>query len=270
VVDQQPREADTYRVVLLTKSGLSEQQRRTISRLQETADIAVVGIAIEDMIHGGLVDFTRNLVQSIIRARGQGYAVRSYHVARDLIKTLRSRLEIGGGRDDGTGSEDVVADIPVKYFSDMVSGECARYIRELDPDLGIVWGTRILPESIFGVPTDGSIGLHSGKIPEYRGGPAGFWEIYNGEDMAGVTVQQLNEDLDAGQIILQREVPIEPQDSPADVREKQNELTVDMVVKSVVGIQNGALEPSEWDGEKRPVNTPPTISQLLRYWWRRR
>lgn len=260
---------DTYRVVLLTKSGLDPQRRSAIYRLNRIDGITVVGIIIEEKIHGGLVDFTKSLAQSIIRDRGRGYAVRTYHAAVDLASTVKSKLE-SSDRMGGKELDDMLADIPIRYVSDMIDGDGARYIRELDPDLGIVWGTRILPESVFEIPSDGSIGLHSGKIPEYRGGPAGFWEIYNGEKEAGVTIQQLNEDLDAGQIIIQRTVPVNSTDSPADVRAKQGEITVDMVVEAVTGIKNGTLQPREWNGEKRPVNKPPTIAQLLRYWWRHR
>src|SRR5262249_59348759 len=58
--------------------------------------------------------------------------------------------------------------------------EAIRVLTECNADLGIVLGTRILKRTTFSVPKLGSINLHKGKVPEYRGTPPGFWELYDG------------------------------------------------------------------------------------------
>lgn len=258
---------DEYGVVLLSKAGVGGGKRETLARLADTDGITVAGVVVEDMIHGSLPEYVTDLLRKVIRRRGSGYPVRGFNAARDIAKTVRSRLSPteSDGDGDTDPDDDPLADVPVREVSDMLSDRAASEIRAMDPDLAIVWGTRILPRRIFDIPTDGSIGVHAGKIPEYRGGPAGFWELYYGEDEAGVTVQKLNEELDAGQIVKQETVAIDPGDTLADVRAKQHGITADLVVDSVRGLADGSLEPRDWDGEKRPVNTPPSLGQLLAF-----
>jgi hypothetical protein len=266
---------DQYRVVLLTKAGVGDVKRDVLKRLTEVDGVAVGGIIVEDVIHGSTTEYVGGTLRKLLRYRGRGYPVRTFSAAKDVFQTARARLSLTGGVDDGesTGS-DPLADIPIIEVSDMTSDHAEGQIRALNPDLGVVWGTRILPQRIFDIPTDGSIGIHAGRIPNYRGGPAGFWELYYGESEAGVTVQKLNEALDAGKIVTQETVPIQAGDSPADVRERQQAITTDLVVDAVVGLAKGSLEPRDWDGEKRSVNTPPTILELVRFrlrqWGRRR
>lgn len=94
------------------------------------------------MIHNGVLDFTLDLFQSFIRDRGRGYVVRSYFVGRDLLTTLQSKLR-SDSEQNNSQSDNLFDDIPVKYFSNMVSDECGLYLQRMDPDLGIVWGTPI-------------------------------------------------------------------------------------------------------------------------------
>lgn len=265
------RDSD-YKVVLLTKAGVSHKKWKALERLNDTKGITVVGIIVEDLIHGSLPTFSANLLRKIIRHRGRGYPYRAFNAGRDIVRNVLSHISITRNDVDDSSSSPSECDlssIPIIKVSDMLSDYAESQIKRFEPDLAIVWGTRILPRRIFEIPTDGSIGIHAGKIPEYRGGPAGFWEIYNGETRAGVTVQKLNEQLDAGKIVKQATVPIKPDDSPADVRDRQTEITVDLVVEAVRGISDGSLEPRNWDGSKGKVNTPPTIAELVRYWLRR-
>lgn len=261
---------DEYRVILLSKAGVGGAKRETLARLADTDGITVAGVVVEDMIHGSLPEYVADLLRKVIRRRGRGYPVRVFNAVRDVAGTVRRRLSPAESDDGDTNQSDdsALADVPVIEVSDMLSDDTASEIRAMDPDLAIVWGTRILPRRIFDIPTDGSVGVHAGKIPEYRGGPAGFWELYYGEDEAGVTVQKLNEELDAGRILKQETVSIGPGDTPADVRAKQHEITADLVIESVRGLADGSLEPRGWDGAKGRVNTPPTIPQLVRFWLR--
>lgn len=259
---------DQYRVVLLTKAGVGDTKRKVLKQLTRTNGITVVGIVVEDMIHGSLPAYASSALRKLIRYRGRGYPVRMFYAARDVLSTAGRYLlpeDHKAVEDSEATGTDILSDIPVIEVSDMTSDRTVTRIQALSPDLGIVWGTRILPRHIFAIPTDGSIGIHSGKIPEYRGGPAAFWELYYGEQEAGVTVQKLNEDLDAGQIVSQETVSIGAGDSLNDVRDRQQTITTHLVVDSVVGLANGTLEPHDWTGEKRKVNTPPTIAESLRF-----
>lgn len=79
----------------------------------------------------------------------------------------------------------------------------------LAPDLGVVAGTYILRDAVFDIPRYGSINLHSGKTPEYRGAAPAFWELYNGEPAVGITIHRVAAELDAGDVLRQELFPLD-------------------------------------------------------------
>jgi methionyl-tRNA formyltransferase len=82
-------------------------------------------------------------------------------------------------------------------------------MRATRSDLGVVYGTNILKESVFAIPRLGSLNLHQGLVPFYRGGPVLFWELFNGEREVGVTVHTVAAKVDAGEIVAQETLPLD-------------------------------------------------------------
>ena len=99
--------------------------------------------------------------------------------------------------------------VPVLAFNDFHDPACIEALKDLKPDLGVVVGTYILKQAVFSIPRLGSINLHTGKAPEYRGSAPAFWELYNGESRVGVTVHRVAEEVDAGGIIRQELFPLD-------------------------------------------------------------
>jgi folate-dependent phosphoribosylglycinamide formyltransferase PurN len=88
------------------------------------------------------------------------------------------------------------------------SPDTAAAIAAFGADLGVVAGTYILKPTTFDCPRLGSINLHSGKVPEYRGSAPAFWELYNGETVVGITIHRVVQKLDAGVVIRQELFPL--------------------------------------------------------------
>jgi peptidoglycan/xylan/chitin deacetylase (PgdA/CDA1 family) len=106
-------------------------------------------------------------------------------------------------------------------------------------DLGIVNGTRILREQIFSVPRMGCINLHKGRVPEYRGMPPGFWELYDGAPTAGITVHFIDRGLDTGDVVATSEVVIRSTETPDSLRRKLDIEGVRVLADAVSAIQAG-------------------------------
>ena len=85
-------------------------------------------------------------------------------------------------------------------------------IKNLEPDLIIVvaYG-KILPQSILEIPRFGCINVHASLLPRYRGAAPMQWTLINGETYTGVTTMKMDVGLDTGDILLQREIGIEPE-----------------------------------------------------------
>ena len=139
--------------------------------------------------------------------------------------------------------------------------EAVRVLKETGADLGIVLGTRILKEPIFSVPRLGCINLHKGKVPEYRGMPPGFWELYDGAATAGVTVHFVDQGLDTGDIIAASEVPIVRTDTPDSLRQKLHEEGARVLSGAVSAIQSGTAEHRKQGQTSLKPRTKPTLAQ---------
>ena len=137
-------------------------------------------------------------------------------------------------------------------------------IRTRKPDLGVIAGTYILPEKVFGIPRLGSINLHSGKVPEYRGAAPAFWELYNGEREVGVSIHQVARSLDAGPVLLQETFPLDPAPSGDPLRYievyRRDVLEpngIRMLATAVNRIANGSIEAKPQDVRRsRTYKTP--------------
>lgn len=103
--------------------------------------------------------------------------------------------------------------IEVHFVEDYHSTESLELIKNAGADLGIVFGTNIIKESVFGIPRLGSINLHQGLAPYYRGGPPVFWELFNDEKEVGLTVHFVATKVDTGDIVLQKTVPLTYEES---------------------------------------------------------
>ena len=92
---------------------------------------------------------------------------------------------------------------------DFHSTSAREALRLLRCDLGVLAGTYILRDGVYDIPRYGSINLHSGKAPEYRGAAPAFWELYNGETEVGITIHRVAAALDAGDVFRQEVFPLD-------------------------------------------------------------
>lgn len=81
-------------------------------------------------------------------------------------------------------------------------------LRELNADLQIVVAFRMMPKSVYAMPPLGTFNLHTSLLPQYRGAAPINWAIINGETQTGITTFLLNENIDCGEILLQKSIEI--------------------------------------------------------------
>ena len=86
-------------------------------------------------------------------------------------------------------------------------------LRALDADLFIVVAFRMLPKEVWGMPRRGTFNLHASLLPKYRGAAPIQHAILNGETVTGVTTFFLDEKIDTGQVLMRREVELDPQET---------------------------------------------------------
>jgi methionyl-tRNA formyltransferase len=122
-------------------------------------------------------------------------------------------------------------------------------LKDADPDVIVAtnWRTWIPPE-IFTLPRLGTLNVHDSLLPAYAGFAPLLWALINGEDEVGVTAHMMNDDLDAGDIVLQRAVPVGPRDTSTDLFHKTLELFGPITVDGLALIESGR---TEWTRQDR-------------------
>ena len=110
-------------------------------------------------------------------------------------------------------------------------------------DLFVVVAFRILPKEVFSIPLLGTINLHASLLPKYRGAAPINWAIIRGESRTGVSTILINEKVDSGDILLQREVPITPQMTAGELHDLLAESGADLLVETLQKMISQSIEP---------------------------
>jgi folate-dependent phosphoribosylglycinamide formyltransferase PurN len=103
--------------------------------------------------------------------------------------------------------------IPVIYVDNLHSSEFIGYLKQQSPDVIINQAQVILKKDFISIPTIGCLNRHGALLPKYRGRLAPFWAYVNGEKETGVSIHFVDEQLDNGDILIQRRIPIKRFDS---------------------------------------------------------
>lgn len=153
--------------------------------------------------------------------------------------------------------DDSVADlaeehgVPVLIRNRPDDEELFARLKEADPDVIVAnnWRTWI-PERVFGLPRHGTLNVHDSLLPAYAGFSPLIWALINGEQEVGVTAHMMDEVLDAGDIVLQRAVPVGPRDTTTDLFHKTLDLIGPIVVDSLDRIASGRTDWVKQDRSK--------------------
>src|ERR1700681_4516807 len=118
----------------------------------------------------------------------------------------------------------------------------------LKPDAIIVVGYgRIIPQWMLDLPRLGNINLHASLLPKYRGAAPIQWAIANGETVTGVTTMRIDSGLDTGDILLQREFPIRPEDTAETLGPKLASIGAELMVETLRGLETGQVRATPQD-----------------------
>src|SRR4029079_11737094 len=104
--------------------------------------------------------------------------------------------------------------IPVRQHKSFKAPELREEFVALNADLAILaFVSQIVPERVFSAPRLGSVCFHPSLLPKYRGASAINWALIKGETVTGLTLFWVDRGIDTGPILLQKEVPVDPEDT---------------------------------------------------------
>jgi methionyl-tRNA formyltransferase len=122
-------------------------------------------------------------------------------------------------------------------------------LKLLNADLQVVVAFRMLPEIVWNMPTMGTINVHGSLLPQYRGAAPINWAIINGEKFTGVTTFKLKQEIDTGNILLQKTIPISENINVGELYDEMKEVGANLLLTTIEKLANNSLKEKEQDNE---------------------
>src|SRR5207244_12582384 len=136
--------------------------------------------------------------------------------------------------------------------------ECRNQLAARKPAAIVVVGyVRIIPQWMIDLPPLGNINLHASLLPKYRGAAPIQWAIASGETVTGVTTMRIDAGLDTGDILLQREIPIAPEDTAETLAPRMAAIAAELMVETLHGLKSGTIHPKPQDDSKAALAPLP-------------
>jgi hypothetical protein len=133
--------------------------------------------------------------------------------------------------------------LPMREIGSVNSPACRAALRELDPDVVIVYGTRIIKRETLGCVAAPFINYHAGINPKYRGQNGAYWARSNYDPAnAGVTVHLVDEGVDTGEVLYQARVDFAENDNIATYQHRQMAVALPLVIAAVKDALAGHLQ----------------------------
>lgn len=126
--------------------------------------------------------------------------------------------------------------------------EAREHLERIQPEVIVVvaYG-QIIPRAIIDLPRLGCVNVHVSLLPKYRGAAPINWAIANGETLSGVTTMFINEQLDTGDILLRREVPIGPAATAPEWSDTLAPLGAELLIETLRGLEDESITPTKQD-----------------------
>jgi len=158
--------------------------------------------------------------------------------------------------------------LPVLQPESLKAPEFIRRLSEYRADLFVVVAFRILPQEVITMPVRGTIDVHPSLLPRYRGAAPIQWAIINGEAQTGVSVFFIGGKIDAGDIIRQRAVEIDPDETTGELSGRLSRISSEVLLEVIDEMDRGEVTVTRQE-EAEPSPAPKITRQHGRIHWDR-
>jgi len=132
-------------------------------------------------------------------------------------------------------------------------------LKRISPDMIVVAAFgQILPKAILDFPPLGCINVHPSLLPKYRGAAPINWALIQGETRTGVTIMYMDEGLDTGDILLQEETPINPDETFGHLHDRLSTLGADLLLNTIQLLETNQAP------RKPQENSPSSYAPMLK------
>lgn len=182
----------------------------------------------------GTPDFA---VPSLVSLHSAGYDI-------ELVVTQKDKPRGRGKKLQFTPVKEKAIDLKLEvYQPDSINSiESIEKLKKINPDFIVVvaYG-QILTKEILNIPKYGCYNVHASLLPKYRGAAPINWAIINGEKTTGVTIMEMEEGLDTGDMVLSSSIPINLEDDAPVIHDKLSQLGANLIVEALQNIEKGSV-----------------------------
>ena len=159
----------------------------------------------------------------------------------------------------------LAAGLPVFQPAKMRDGTALAALQSLQPDILVVvaYG-RILPDDLLAGAPYGAVNVHGSLLPKYRGAAPIQWAVLNGDEGTGVTIMQLDEGLDTGDILMVEPVTIDPEETSGELFDRVSAVGAGTLVTALEKIEAGELTPRKQDNAAATM-APPLTKDMAQF-----
>lgn len=172
------------------------------------------------------------------------------------------------GKFDPVKQKALALGITVRQHKSLKAPEVREEFLSLNADLAILaFVTQIVPQQVFSVPRLGSICFHPSLLPKYRGASAINWALIRGESITGLTLFWVDQGIDTGPILLQKEVKVDPDETTGSLYfNKIFPLGVEAIAEAV-DLINAGNPPRIVQDESKATYDPPCRDEHAKIDW---
>ncbi|WP_336688632.1 MULTISPECIES: methionyl-tRNA formyltransferase [unclassified Chryseobacterium] len=157
--------------------------------------------------------------------------------------------------------------LPVFQPEKLRNPEFLEELRKLEADVFVVVAFRMMPKVLFEMPKMGTFNLHASLLPDYRGAAPINYAIINGEEKSGATTFFINEKIDEGNILLQEELPILPDENAGSLHDRLMEMGSELVVRTLNGLAENSITEKPQPQVEHPKNAFKIFKEDTRIDW---
>lgn len=158
--------------------------------------------------------------------------------------------------------------LPVFQPEKLRNPEFLQSIRDLEADVFVVVAFRMMPKILFEMPRLGTFNLHASLLPDYRGAAPINYAVINGETKTGATTFFINEKIDEGNILLQDEIEIFPDENAGQLHDRLMLMGAELVVKTLDGLAHNSISEKEQPFVENPKNAYKIFKEDTRINWK--
>ena len=158
-------------------------------------------------------------------------------------------------------------DLPVFQPEKLKDPEFLAEIAKLNADIFVVVAFRMMPKILFEMPEMGTFNLHASLLPDYRGAAPINYAVINGEKKTGATTFFINERIDEGNILLQKEIEISSEENAGELHDLLMEMGAKLVVETLDGLSENSIQEKPQPEVEHPKNAFKIFKEDTRIDW---